>query len=128
MPADQQTKRLIAAIENSFSDVLCHPTGRLLNKRAEMEFDMEKVIDACVANNVAIEINSSPSRLDLSDKYLKTAKDKGAKFVISSDSHHTSQSEFVTFGVGVARRGWLEPEDILNTFNLKRLTLYLRSL
>jgi DNA polymerase (family X) len=128
MPADQQTKRMIAAIENPYSQILCHPTGRLLNKRAEMEFDMEKVIDACIANKVSLEINASPSRLDLSDKYLRIAKDKGAKFVINSDSHDTSHPAFITFGVGIARRGWLEPDDVLNTFDFKRLTQYLRRL
>lgn len=120
LPSDQQTKRLISAIENPYSRVLGHPTGRLLNRRSEMEFDMEKVIDACVANNVRLEINSHPMRLDLTDRYVKIAKDKGAKFVINTDSHNPASLEFIKFGVGIARRGWLEPDDVLNTLTLKK--------
>ncbi len=128
LPSDQQTKRLITAIENPYSQVLCHPTGRLLNKRAEMEFDMEKIIDACIANNVLLEINSGPPRLDLSDKYVKIAKDKGAKFLINSDAHDQTNPLFIKFGVGVARRGWLEKKDVLNTFSLEKLTSYLKNI
>ncbi|MEK7085693.1 MAG: PHP domain-containing protein, partial [Patescibacteria group bacterium] len=122
LPADEQTKRLIVAIENQYSMILAHPTGRLINKRAEMLFDMEKVIEACVQNNVALEINSSPSRLDLADKYIRIGKAKKAKFVINTDSHSTENSEFMKFGVGMARRGWLEKSDIINTFSLRDLT------
>lgn len=122
----QQTKRLIAAIENPYSMILAHPTGRLINRRPEMTFDMEKIIDACVENKVAIEINSNPLRLDLVDKYIKIAKDKGAKFVIDTDSHTFDQAEFIKFGVGIARRGWLEKNDILNTRNLDKFDSYFR--
>ena len=72
-----------------------------------MEFDMEKVIKACIANNVVLEINSSPSRLDLSDKYVRIAKGMGAKFVINTDSHNLHNPALIQFGVGIARRGWL---------------------
>ncbi len=120
LPSDQQTKRLISAIENPYSRILGHPTGRLLNRRGEMEFDMEKVIDACVANDVCLEINSHPMRLDLTDKYVRTAKYKGAKFVINTDAHNTNNPGFMKFGVGIARRGWLEPKDIVNTLPLKK--------
>jgi len=115
LSAEEQTKRLIAAIENPYAMILAHPTGRLINKRAEMEFDMEKVIEACVQNKVALEINSSPSRLDLTDKYIRIAKMKGAKFVIDTDSHSVDNPEFMKFGVGIARRGWLTKDDVLNT-------------
>lgn len=110
-----QTKRLIAAIENPYSRILGHPTGRLINKRAEMEFDMEKVVEACVQNNVALEINSAPQRLDLAEKYIRIAKEKGAKFVINTDSHSVNMPDYMQYGVGMARRGWLEKEDIVNT-------------
>lgn len=124
LPADEQTKRLIAAIENPYSMILGHPTGRLINKRAPMEFDMAKVIDACVANKVAMEINSSPMRLDLTDKYVKMAKDKGAKFVIDTDSHDASHPSFIEFGVGIARRGWLTKKDVLNAAALEEFDSY----
>lgn len=120
MESAAQTKRLIAAIENPYSMILAHPTGRLLNKRAEMEFDIAKVIEACVQNKVALEINSSPSRLDLTDKYVRIGKAKGAKFTIDTDSHGVDQPEFIKFGVGIARRGWLEKSDVLNTRSLEK--------
>ncbi len=121
---EEQTKRLIRAIENPHSMILGHPTGRLLNKRSPMEFDMQKIISACVENKVSIEINSNPMRLDLPDVYVKMARDKGAKFVISTDSHDIDQPKFIQFGVGVARRGWLEKGDILNTNSLKAFDSY----
>lgn len=117
---ETQTKRLIAAIKNPYSKILGHPTGRLLGRRGEMEFDIERVIDACVSHNVYLEINSHPSRLDLTDKYLRIAKDKGAKFSINTDSHNIRNPEFIKFGVGIARRGWLEPADVVNTLPLEK--------
>ncbi|MEK7673421.1 MAG: DNA polymerase/3'-5' exonuclease PolX [Patescibacteria group bacterium] len=119
LPAEEQTARIIAALENPYTMILAHPTGRLINKRAEMEFDMEKVIEACVQNKVALEINANPSRLDLADKYIRIAKAKGAKFTIDTDSHSVTNPEFMKFGVGMARRGWLEKADVLNTRTLK---------
>jgi len=119
LPYEDQTKRLIAAIENPYSKILGHPTGRLINKRAPMEFDMEKIISACAQNNVAIEINSNPQRLDLIDKYIKIAKEKKVKITISTDSHNFPQMEYMKYGVLTARRGWLEKKDILNTKSLK---------
>ena len=127
LPAEEQTKRLISAIENKYVNILGHPTGRMINRRSPMEFDMVKIIDACVENNVALEINSNPLRLDLIDKYIRIAKEKGAKFVIDTDSHATDQIDFIKYGVGIARRGWLTKEDVLNTMNLKDLTAYFKS-
>lgn len=120
LPADQQTERIIRAVENPHSRILAHPTGRLINKRQEMEFDMEKIIDACIANDVFLEINSNPMRLDLADKYVRIAKDKGAKFVINTDAHSVDNPEYMKFGVGMARRGWVEKDDVINTLNLKK--------
>ncbi len=124
LPADEQTKRLISAIENPHSMILGHPTGRLINKRSPMQYDMQKVIDACVENDVALEINSNPHRLDLAEKYLRIAKDKGAKFAIDTDSHSIHNHDFMSFGVGMARRGWLEGCDVINTWPLAELTAY----
>lgn len=127
LPAIEQTERIIAAIENKHSRILGHPTGRMINRRAPMEFDMNKVIDACAKNHVALEINSNPLRLDLIDKYIRIAKDRGAKFVINTDSHATDQIDFMNYGVGIARRGWLTKKDVINTMNLKELTAYFKS-
>ena len=126
LPADDQTKRLIRAIENPYSMILGHPTGRILNKRAEMQFDMEKVIDACVANKVALEINANPMRLDLAEKYIRIAKDMGAKFVINTDSHSVDHPSFIEFGVGMAKRGWLTKSDVLNTKTFEAFDSYFR--
>lgn len=121
---EEQTRRLIKAIENPYSMILGHPTGRLVNKRAPMEFNMEKIIEACVQNKVALEINSSPMRLDLQDKYVRIAKEKGAKFVINTDSHDSDQPAFIDFGIGVARRGWLTKDDVLNTMSFGEFDSY----
>lgn len=124
LPAEEQTKRLIAAIENPYSMIMAHPTGRRINKRAEMEFDMEKIMEACVRNKVALEINSNPERLDLTDKYVRMGKAKGVKFVIDTDAHSIGNQEFMKFGVGMARRGWLTKSDVLNAGNLDEFEGY----
>ncbi|MBD3299840.1 MAG: DNA polymerase/3'-5' exonuclease PolX, partial [Candidatus Moranbacteria bacterium] len=97
---EEQTKRLIAAIENPYSSIFAHPTSRLINKRPSIKFNMEKVIEACIANNVVLEINSNPLRLDLPDNYVKMAKDKGAKFSIATDAHNIGHQSFMQYGTG----------------------------
>jgi len=121
LPKDAQTKRMIAAIENPYSKILGHPSGRLINKRGPMDLDMPKIIDACKANQVAIEINSNPLRLDLSDVYVRMAKDKGVKIVINSDGHHADKHDLLKYGVFVGRRGWLKKDDVLNTRDVDNL-------
>ncbi len=118
---DEQTKRIIRAIENPYSKILAHPTGRMINRRGPMDFDMIKVIDACKANNVAIEINSNPLRLDLTDKYVRVAKDKGVKICINTDSHDIYQPTLLKYGVFVGKRGWLTKKDVLNTGTLEQV-------
>jgi len=117
---DEQTKRIIAAIENPYVKILGHPTGRMINQRGPMQLNMEKILDACKIHKVAVEINSNPLRLDLSDKYAKMAKDKGVKIVINSDGHDASQYQLLRYGIFVARRAWLTKDDVLNTRNLKQ--------
>jgi len=124
MSEKEMTDRVIKALKNPHVSILGHPTGRLINQRDPYEIDMEKIIKAAVANKVALEINSQPMRLDLFDYYCRVAKDKGAKFAISSDSHHNSQIEFLNFGIAVAKRGWLVKEDILNSRSLSMLMKY----
>ena len=121
LPEKQQMKRLIAAIENPYSKILAHPSGRMINRRPPMKMDMIKIIDACKANNVAMEINANPLRLDLTDKYVRVAKDKGVKIAINSDGHSPSQFELLKYGVFVARRGWLGKNDVLNAQDLDQL-------
>lgn len=124
LPEREQTKRLIAAVSSGYVKVLSHPTGRLIQQRKPISFDYEAVFKACVDHHVALEINASPSRLDLNDQLILLARELGAKFTISSDAHHSSQREFLQYGVLMARRGWLTSKDILNTMTLKQLLAY----
>ncbi len=121
MGEKEQTERIIKAIENPYVKILGHPHGRLINQREPYDINTEAVIDAAIKNKVALEINSQPSRLDLFDYYCKMAKDKGAKFVIDTDSHHTTQMAYLRFGISVAKRGWVEEKDVLNTLPLEKL-------
>src|SRR2546427_4405444 len=109
------TDRLLAAIENPYTQIIAHPTGRLLLRRDPFAYDMERVLDAARKHGVAMECNSYPDRLDLKDTYLRMAKDRGVKIVISTDSHSTTNLQFIRYGVLMARRGWLEKSDALNT-------------
>jgi DNA polymerase (family 10) len=109
------TERMLAAIENPYTQIIGHPTGRLLLKREGFDYDMEKVLDACAKHGVAMECNSYPDRLDLKDVYLRMCKERGVKVVISTDSHVASNLAFIRYGVTMARRGWLEKKDVINT-------------
>jgi DNA polymerase (family X) len=111
---DEMTARLIRAIEHPHVDAIGHPTNRLLLRRPASQVHIEKVIDAAAANGVALEINSNPNRLDLSDSHARLARDRGVKLLISSDAHSTNELEFPQWGVMVARRAWASPEDVLN--------------
>jgi DNA polymerase (family 10) len=111
----EMTARLLRAIENPHVDVLGHPTGRRLLKREPYQFDVTAVVDAAVAHGVALEINCQIERLDLSDVHARLARDRGARFVISSDGHSRADLGRLRWGVLVARRAWLEPAHILNT-------------
>jgi DNA polymerase (family 10) len=120
------TERLLAAIENPHTQILAHPTGRLLLRREPYDYDMEKVLDACRRRGVAMECNSYPDRLDLKETYLRMARDRGVKVVISTDAHHTANLGYIKYGVKMARRGWLEKEDVLNTLPAEMLLAALR--
>jgi DNA polymerase (family 10) len=111
----EMTDRLLRALENPHVDILGHPTGRRLLKREPYQFDLGAVIDSAVARGVALEINSQVERLDLSDVNARAARDRGARFVISSDGHSRAALGRLHWGVLVARRAWLEPSHVLNT-------------
>jgi DNA polymerase (family 10) len=111
----EMTERMLAAIENPYAQIIGHPTGRLLLKREGFDYDMEKVLDACAKHGVAMECNSYPDRLDLKDVYLRMCKERGVKVVISTDSHVAGNLAFIRYGVTMARRGWLEKKDVINT-------------
>jgi DNA polymerase (family 10) len=111
----EMTKRLIRAIENPYTTMLGHPTGRVLLTREGYTLDLNAVLDACAANNVIVEINSHPSRLDLDWRHLRTARDKGVKIAIGPDAHSVKGLEDFRYGVAVARKGWLTASDVVNT-------------
>jgi DNA polymerase (family X) len=111
----QMTERLLKAISNPNTSLLGHPTGRLLLRRDAYQFDLDAILKAAAERKVAMELNSYPDRLDLSDVHLRMAKQHGVKIVINTDSHHTSHMEKLRYGVTQARRAWLTKDDVLNT-------------
>jgi DNA polymerase (family 10) len=112
---NEMTDRLLRALECPHLRAIGHPTGRILLHRDPYPFDFEVVAAEAARRNVYLEINASPERLDLSATLIRTAKAKGCKFVISTDAHHPKHLANMSYGVSMARRGWLEPGDILNT-------------
>ena len=111
----EMTDRLLRALECPHLRAIGHPTGRILLHRDAFPFDFEVVAAEAARRNVYMEINASPERLDLSATLIRTAKAKGCKFVISTDAHHPKHLANMSYGVRMARRGWLEAGDILNT-------------
>jgi DNA polymerase (family X) len=112
---DDMTNRLLRALDNPHVDILGHPTGRLLLRREPYSFDLAAVADRAAARGVALEINCQLDRLDLSDVHARLARERGARLVISSDAHAQAAVGSLTWGVVVARRGWVEAADVLNT-------------
>jgi len=121
MEEKEMTKRIIRALENPYVNFLGHPTGRLILEREPYKVDLKEIIRAAVDNNVCIEINAYPDRLDLRDVDARMAKEMGAKISISTDAHSKLQLELMKYGVFTARRAWLEANDIVNTLPVDRL-------
>ncbi len=126
MERAEMTERYLAAIENSYTQIIAHPTGRLVLRREPFDYDMEAVLDACAKHGVAMECNAYPDRLDLRDVHLRMAKQRGVKIVISTDSHTTRNLLFMKYGVETARRGWIEKKDVINTLPLEEFLAALR--
>ncbi|NQU18950.1 DNA polymerase/3'-5' exonuclease PolX [bacterium] len=118
---EQLTKRIVKACQNPNVDVIAHPTGRLWGTRDSYELDLEEVFKAAKDTNTILEINAFPNRLDLNDTLIRIAKDKGVKFVINTDSHAIEHLDYMKFGVAMARRGWLQKQDVLNTLPLEKI-------
>ncbi|OFZ20415.1 MAG: DNA polymerase III [Bdellovibrionales bacterium GWB1_55_8] len=128
LPIQQQTERVIRAMDNPYFNILAHPTGRLIGRREGYALDLDRVIAAAAERGVFLELNSQPDRLDLTDIYCRKARDMGAKIVISTDAHSDLELDFMRFGVGQARRGWLRTEDVVNTRSWSRVrTLFRRA-
>jgi DNA polymerase (family 10) len=120
------TDRMLRCIENPYTQIIGHPTGRRLLARESFDYDMERVLDACAKYGVAMECNSYPERLDLRDVYLRMCKERGVKVVISTDSHNTLHLPYIRYGVTMARRGWLEKADVINTLPVDQFLAALR--
>jgi DNA polymerase (family 10) len=121
LPREKQTERIVRAMDNPHVHILAHPTGRMLGKRDPYELDMERVIEAAVERGCFLEVNAHPARLDLNDVHCRMAKEMGLKLAISTDAHRTSELGYLRYGVGQARRGWLEAGDVINTRSWKDL-------
>jgi len=121
LPEVEMTKRIIRAISSPFVTMLAHPTGRLLLRRDAYAVDIPAILDAAAATGTWIEINAAPKRLDLDWRWWPLAKEKGVKCVINPDAHGVEKLQELWFGVGVARKGWLTREDVVNTLPLDEI-------
>ncbi len=124
---EDTTPRILKAMENPYVHVIAHPTGRLISTREGYRVDVEKIIEKAAETGTALEINAYFERLDLNDIYSRRAKEMGVKLSIGTDTHNIGQLWMMVLGVGVARRAWLEPGDLLNTMELEELLEFLKS-
>ena len=124
---EQITRRLLAAIRNPCVNVIAHPTGRLIGERDAYDVDMDAVLKEAAKYGVAMEINAYPLRLDLNDLHIRMAKGYGVPLVICTDMHVLNQFDFMTYGVSVARRGWVEKKDVLNTLEYGQIIRRLKA-
>ncbi|MFH1282790.1 MAG: DNA polymerase/3'-5' exonuclease PolX [bacterium] len=121
MPEREMTNRILNAIKNPYFTILGHPTGRLLLAREGYKIDLIKIIDDSAKYGKIIELNSNPQRFDLDWRYLKYAKQKGVLISINPDAHTMEDIDDMFLGIGVARKGWLEPDNVINTFATKKI-------
>ncbi|NYE58334.1 DNA polymerase/3'-5' exonuclease PolX [Carboxydothermus ferrireducens] len=127
LPKEEQTARIIEAIKNEHVDIIGHPTGRLLGRREQYDVDVEEIIAQAAKYSTALEINSSPERLDLNDEYVSHARREGVLIAINTDAHDTNRlANDLQFGVTVARKALLTKKDVLNAKDLKSLKKFLR--
>jgi DNA polymerase (family 10) len=118
---EKQTQRILKAMDNPYFNILAHQSGRLINEREPYQVDMEKIMKAAKDRGCCLELNAHPDRLDLNDIHCRLAKEIGVKIVLSTDAHSINGLDFMRFGVGQARRGWLEADDVVNTKFVKEL-------
>lgn len=126
-PREQATARLLKAIANPHVDMIAHPTGRILNRRAGADLDMEAVLRAAAERGTIMEINSGPDRLDLDAGHVRRALELGVDLAIDSDAHHPDDLAWLRLGVLTARRGWAPAERVVNTWPIERLLARLRA-
>jgi DNA polymerase (family 10) len=122
----EMTARFIRACENPCVHIIGHPTARKIGRRPPVDVDFAELFRACTRTGTALEVNSHPDRLDLPADHIRAAKDAGVKFSIDSDAHSTAHLANLRYGIGQAQRGWLTPDDVINTWPLPRLREFLR--
>lgn len=121
------TERIIKAMQNKFVHIIAHPTGRLIGYREAYQMDIDKIIQVAADTGTILEINAHPERLDLNDVYCRMAKERGVQLAIENDAHSAEGLAAMDFGIAVARRGWLEEKDIINTLPLDKLVKRLKN-
>jgi DNA polymerase (family 10) len=126
MPPSEMTKRVLKALAQPAVNILAHPTGRLINQREPFAIDLEQIFHAAKENYIAVELNAQPDRLDLNDRHLLRAREIGVKIAISTDAHSTGQLQFMSYGIGQARRGWLDKRHVLNAMTRTQLEIWLK--
>jgi len=126
MSEAEMTKRMIKAMENPHVDLVAHPTGRLLGQRESYSVNVERLVEAARRTGTVLEINAGPERLDLRDTQARMAQERGVKLAINTDAHTRYQLRYMEFGVGTARRGWVEKKNVINTLPLNDLRAFLR--
>ncbi|MFF3908901.1 DNA polymerase/3'-5' exonuclease PolX [Streptomyces sp. NPDC001848] len=119
------TRRLVRACENPHVNIIGHPTTRLIGKRPGVDADWDEVFAACARTGTALEINAQPDRLDLCDEDILRARQHGVKFAVNTDAHSVLHLAHLRYGIGTAQRGWLTPDDVINTWPLRRLRRFL---
>jgi DNA polymerase (family 10) len=124
-PRAEMTRRFVTACENPRVNIIGHPTTRRIGRRPPVDVDFGELFRACARTGTALEINASPQRLDLPSDHVRAARDAGVKFAIDSDAHSVSDLGNMPYGVGTAQRGWLTPDDVINTWPLDRLRAFL---
>ena len=124
---EEMTKRMVTAMKSGYVNILGHPTGRKINTKRSFSIDMETIFETSKQTGTFLEINAFPERLDLDDYHARAAKEAGCKLAIDTDAHNKEHFKYMRLGVAVARRGWLEEKDIINTLPLKNLKKLLKS-
>lgn len=124
-PQEQITERLLNAINNPHVDIIGHPRGRLIPEREPADLDMDVILEAAAKTDTALEINANPRRLDLESAYARRAQELGVKISINTDAHSIDNLDLMHYGVNYARRGWIQPDTVINTWPTDRLLAWL---
>ena len=127
LPTVEQTERILRAIQHPAVHILAHPTGRVLNRREPMQFDLDEVLHCAAEHGVVVELNAHPDRLDLKDTHLMRAKELGLKISLGTDAHRVGDLDLMHYGVDQARRAWLSEDDVVNAWSLERVLEWLES-